>query len=335
MQKYWSQKEISLLEKFYPTTRVKDLAKLFPLRTKATIVAKALSLNLPSAKLWQQRENKILKKYFYKLNVQELTKLLPGRSKVAIWAQGERLGLKQNRNRSRLQVNENFFKNWSKQMAYVLGFIVADGCIVKGTYKGYSDALKFGVNKRDADILEKIKRALGSGHRLSFCGDAVHFCITNQTIVNDLKQLGIIYRKSLHEKIPAIPEIFKKDFIRGVVDGDGSISFDKRNYPTLSVCGGKETITFIKNYFLNKFNIYSKITKVKKNSKCQFLFYVAYRSNSAKTLTNHLYENSKIFLNRKWVLAKRASKVKIKRKNNINLITKLKQNDFITSGKSY
>jgi len=64
MYKYWSPKKVSLLEKFYPRRRVKDLAKMFPNRTKATIVAKALSLDLPSAKLWQLEENDILYKNF-------------------------------------------------------------------------------------------------------------------------------------------------------------------------------------------------------------------------------------------------------------------------------
>lgn len=318
-QYHWSKKEISDLKKYYPVLRVKDLANMFPERTKATIVAKAMSLELPSAKLWQPEENEILKKYFYKLRVGELQKLLPKRSKTAIWAQGERLGLKQNRNYSRLGVNENYFKKWSPNMAYILGFILADGCIGEGTYKGYSDALKFGVQKRDIDILEKIKKKLSSEHKISQCKNSNHFTITNQIIVDDLKKLGIIYRKSLKENVPDVPDKYVKDFIRGIVDGDGSIHFDKRNYPTISVCGGKNTITFIQNHFLSKFNIYSKITGVKKNERCQFLFYVAYRANSAKTLIKYLYDNAELYLERKYKLAQRTSSVKMKiRKNYTN-----------------
>lgn len=312
MYKLWAKKEISLLKKYYPVLWVKDLEKIFPNRTRATIAAKATDLKLPSAKLWQLKENKILKKYFCRLRISELQKLLPRRSKTAIWAQGERLGLKQNRNHSRLYVNENYFKTWSADMAYILGFILADGCIVEGTYKGYSDALKFGVQKRDTDILEKIKKGLSSEHKISLCKTANHFTITNQIIVNDLKNLGISYRKSLKEKIPNIPQKYIKDFIRGIVDGDGSIHFDKiRNYPTLSVCGGKKTITFIQNHFLSKFGIYSKIGKRKK---IQFIFYIAYRANSAKTLINYLYDDSNLYLKRKFKLYQKSLRIKIKKK---------------------
>ncbi len=312
----WSKKEVELLKKYYSVMRVKDLVKMFPERNKATIAVKALSLKLPSAKLWQPKENKILYKYFSELTVGELLKLLPRRSKTAIWAQGERLGLKQNRNKPRLSVNENYFEKWSSDMAYILGFTLADGCIIEGTYKGYSGALKYGVHKKDVDILEKIKQKLESDHKISFSThDAVHFCITSQKIVEDLKFLGINYRKSLHENIPNVPKKYIRDFIRGIVDGDGSISFDKRNYPTFSVCGGENTITFIQKNFLDKFGIYSKISKRKKYEQSQPLFYIAYRTNSAKTLIYYLYNNSTLYLERKFKLAKRASLVKIRKYN--------------------
>lgn len=317
---HWSKKEITLLKKYYPILRVKNLAEMFPRRTKATIVAKALNLSLPSAKLWQPKENEILKKYFCNTRIEGLKKLLHRRSKTAIWAQGERLGLKQNRNYSRLSVNENYFKKWSANMAYILGFILADGCIIEGTYQGYSDALKFGVQKRDTDILEKIKKELSSEHKISLCKNANHFCITNQTIVNDLKKLGIIYRKSLHENIPNVPKKYVKDFIRGIIDGDGSIHFDKRKYPTISVCGGEKTITFIQNHFLSKFKLYSKISKVKKNENYQFVFYITYRANSAKTLIDYLYNGSKLSLKRKFELAQKSLKIKIKKRKNYHEI---------------
>lgn len=314
MIKHWSKEETSLLKRFYPILRVENLAVMFPQRTKATIVAKALSLNLPSAKLWQPAENEILKKCFYNTRVEEIQKLLPKRSKTAIWAQGERLGLKQNRNYSRLSVNENYFKKWSANMAYLLGFTLSDGCIIEGTYKGYSDALKFGVQKRDTDILEKIKKELSSKHKISLYKNGLHFCITNQTIVNDLKKLGIIYRKSLHENIPSVPKRYIRDFIRGIIDGDGSISFDKEGrYPTLSVCGGKNTISYIQNHFLFKFHIYSRIARRKK---VQFIYYIAYRANSAKTLIDYLYNNSELHLQRKFRLAQKSLKIKIKKRKN-------------------
>lgn len=324
MSKYWSLKEVSLLKKYYPKTRVKDLVKMFPSRTKATIVTKALSLDLPSAKLWQPEENNILRKHYVEASEKELLKLLPKRkSWIAILAQGERLGLKRKTDKPTLKVNEDYFKKWSSNMAYILGFIFADGNITKVTHNGCSDKLSFGQNKKDIDVLRKIKQELSAEHTLSIGKKYVHFSIYSQIIVDDLKKLGVSYRKSLRKsrgKIPNILQKYIRDFIRGIVDGDGSINFNKRGrqkrYPNLSICGKREVMTFIRNHFLSRFNIYSKIAQAKYYGKKYNLFYIAYRSNSAKTLINYLYNNANLYLERKFKLAKQCSETKIKERRN-------------------
>lgn len=314
--KFWSQKEIKLLKRLYPLTRVQELAKFFPGRTKATIVAKARSLNLPSAKLWQPGEDEILRKYFYKAEKEKLLGLLPRRSWGAVLAKGERLKLKRKLDKPTLKVDEDYFKKWSSNMAYVLGFILADGSIVKSKRKGHSDSLKFGVHLKDADILKKIKKELESEHKISKAGDAVYLSIVSQVMVNDLKNLGVTYRKSLEETVPKMPKVFIRDFIRGVVDGDGSIRIDKTDYPHLSVYGGRAIMKFIRDDFLKKFDIYSKISKRSKSREGKYLYEIAYRCNSAQTLLDYLYKGSRLSLDRKFELVKKCLVIDIGFKKN-------------------
>lgn len=315
--KLWTVEEVKLLKELYPRVRVRDLVGRFPKRTKSTIVAKAMSLNLPSAKLWQPNENKIIRNYFYSVSREDLIQMLPRRSWLAIMAQGERLGIKRKRDKPRIKVDENYFKNWSANMSYLLGFILADGCIIQGTYKGYSDSLKFGVQLRDRDVLEKIKSELKSEHKLSQNKNAVHICITSQEIVNDLKRLGIIYRKSLNEIVPKVPPKYAKDFIRGIVDGDGSLWIDRRNYPTLSVAGGENTLKFIRDHFFTKFKLYSKLSRstYSENAK-KYLYQINYRCNSAKKLIDYLYTNANLYLNRKQTTALKCLQTNIKIREN-------------------
>lgn len=202
-------------------------------------------------------------------------------------------------------------------MAYVLGFIVADGCIVQGTYKGYSDSMKFGVHVKDKDILEKIKLELKSEHSISTTENAAHLSIASQKIVDDLKSLGISYRKSLRENIPRVPPKFTRDFIRGIVDGDGSLWLDRRNYPTLSVSGGEKILSFIRKQFFRKFGLYSTLTKCSysKGAK-KYLYSISYRSNSAKTLIEYLYHDASLSLNRKHSIARACLNSKIKERSN-------------------
>jgi len=202
----WSAEEIHTLIGLYPIMFPRELIKKFPHRNKATLIAKAWSLRIPSAKSWRPEENQILKHYFINASREELKELLPKRSWSAILAQGERLMLKRNTAQPRIEVNEKYFRTWSPNMAYILGFISADGCIIQGTYKGYSDALVFGIHKRDKDILEKIKRELNAKHTISAAKDALHLTITSQIMVEDLKRLKISYRKSLREEVYLPPE---------------------------------------------------------------------------------------------------------------------------------
>lgn len=317
----WSKNETELLKKLYSTVRVKDLIKQFPYRTKDTIVAKALNLGLISAKLWQPFENQILFRYFADMSRGEILDLLPKRSWAAIIAQGERLGLKRKIDKPRLSVNEDYFKQWTFNMAYILGFIFADGCIIKGTYPGYSDSLKFGVQLCDNDILNKIKSELKAEHKISKRRNAAYFSLASQTIVDDLKSLNIAYRKSLHEKLPEIPEVYKRDFIRGIIDGDGGNWIDKKGYPNLIVCGGKEVVTFVEDYLYKTLQVYSSFSRVTYVS--GVLYQIRYRCNSAMSILDHIYNNADLYLDRKYNLAQACLKLKIRKNRNRNDLREL------------
>lgn len=314
----WSVEEVNLLKELYPNVRVKYLINKFPNRNAGTIVARALSLGLSSAKLWKQQENEILKRCFANTAKDELLSLLPKRTWTAIVAQGERLELKRKIDKPKLAINEDYFKSWSSNMAYILGLILADGCITEGTYKGYSDSLKFGFKLSDIEIIEKIKKELKAEHKISINKNSARFSIVSQKLVSDLKKLGISYRKSLNEKIPKVPNKYVKDFIRGVIDGDGSIMIDKKGYPVVMACGGEKTMDFIRTHFFHNLDVYSKIGRRKYSQKCaNFLCEIRYKSNSALKVLSYLYNNEGcLYLDRKYKLAKRCLEIKIKERKN-------------------
>lgn len=62
-----------------------------------------------------------------------------------------------------VDVNKNFFKIWSPEMAYILGFFTADGCLTVNP-RG-SHYIEFVCN--DKDVLEKIRDVMGSKHKIS------------------------------------------------------------------------------------------------------------------------------------------------------------------------
>lgn len=110
----------------------------------------------------------------------------------------------------------------------------SDGYISKATYTN-----KFGISvaEKDREWLEKFRTFLGyngnigtyqvneSGYKPGV--KYVRLLIGNNKIVEDLIKLGVIEHKSkLLSSIPNIPYI--DDFIRGYIDGDGSL---RKDYP--------------------------------------------------------------------------------------------------------
>src|SRR3989344_5957481 len=59
--------------------------------------------------------------------------------------------------------NENFFKIWSPTMAYVLGFIAADGALIQNKRGGHFLEIQI----TDRELLRNIRHALGSNHKIS------------------------------------------------------------------------------------------------------------------------------------------------------------------------
>lgn len=129
--------------------------------------------------------------------------------------------------RAKQGLNVDFFKNWSPEMAYVLGYFCADGCMFKNS--GGSKYIAF--SSIDRDLLEKIKGALYSVHKISpkrqsrpNCKSTFLLQIGSQEVYDDLLRLGIFPNKESRLKLPSIPKGYFKDFIRGYFDGDGCIT---------------------------------------------------------------------------------------------------------------
>lgn len=133
-------------------------------------------------------------------------------------------------------INEDFFKQWSEKMAYVLGFMFADGSLVDSNNSSRTYYISFASN--DLQLLESVRLALSSDHKIYVTRPKIMnhkikrhvsrtgyvFKFGNKLMYEDLIQLGMSHRKSNNMLLPKIPSMYFPFFLRGYFDGDGCIN---------------------------------------------------------------------------------------------------------------
>lgn len=129
---------------------------------------------------------------------------------------GQDVVLVERRRTNGRRVNINFFKTWTPEMAYVLGFILTDGCVSNKT---------FSISQKYPEILTHISLVMESNYPISRRPNgknSLHTLnITRKEMVEDLYRLGIHRKKSLTVEFPEVPDDYLPHFLRGVIDGDG------------------------------------------------------------------------------------------------------------------
>lgn len=205
-----------------------------------------------------------------------------------------------NYNRDRFKTIE------TEEDAYILGFILADGYIHEK-----SNMLRIKLKERDVDILEKFCDYFEMDY--SFIKEEIHqdtgnkqkyLSIYCKEIIDRLKSYGLYQGKSCKE-VPYydIDKNLVRHYIRGIWDGDGYLSKDGSK---MGVCGSEEVLDYIHEHIIlnvNDISFTSSFTGVNEE-KDSNIYRLNYSGKKIKNISNYLYENATIYLNRKYELYK-------------------------------
>ncbi|MBI3283178.1 hypothetical protein HYZ70_03845 [Candidatus Curtissbacteria bacterium] len=203
------------------------------------------------------------------------------------------------------QINSDFFKKWSYDMAYVLGFIAADGNIC---HTGRAHMLHIACD--DKDVIEKIKGVISYEgpirEKLRINGKISYSLrICDPIMFNDLENLGVTERKSLTFTPPIINKSFISHFIRGYFDGDGSVTLRKNGencrLRVYIYTASLNMANFLQDIMVKILGETYNANIVAKLAHQKTKYYVINLGHKASlVLFNYMYGNAEFYMDRKY-----------------------------------
>lgn len=186
-------------------------------------------------------------------------------------------------------LNEDFFKEWTNESAWLFGWAVGDGCYTDG-YR-----LRFHIASRDREVLNKFKHVLKSEHPiLDRCAwnekhehlkYSAELDLNSKALANDIKALSYF----------DVPKACLPDFIRGFWEAEGGVYWDKE-IKSKFINTNKEILDYIKNTLSQSDIVKRGYFHVKKNKVWELTFSV----NDSISLYHYLYDNcGDLYLQRK------------------------------------
>lgn len=201
-------------------------------------------------------------------------------------------------------VNESFFEIIdTEEKAYWLGFLMADGCVVKHSDRKNAGAITLNLGKKDLEHLQKFKKSLKSDHPIRFPkkDNTCLVSIGSEKICKDLINLGCVPAKSKILKFPdfsLVPECVFRHFIRGYFDGDGSICWSNRKQTrewTAIFYTSSYFTRDLKDFFTKVLNTGGGIAPR------PGIFALQYTGNrQCEKIFDYLYKDTTIYLERKY-----------------------------------
>lgn len=177
-------------------------------------------------------------------------------------------------------------------MAYILGFVSADGNV-------YHTTICIDIAPKDIEVLEFIKKCICPDTKINAYhnGQSRSIKINSVEMVDSLIQFNIVPRKSASIRADYdIPKDFIGDYVRGIFDGDGWV-YCRRNSIECGICSASNLLL---EDLQSKCNGIGRIRERYKNSdRRNSLYCWEMWTNDAVSLRDLMYANDCFSLHRK------------------------------------
>lgn len=197
------------------------------------------------------------------------------------------------------KANIDFFKTiHEEKQAYYLGLLYADGNVY---IKNNTYIVSLKLQKKDIHILKEFRKNISPASLIKTIKikkkEYVVFRIFQKEICEQLIALGCVPKKSLILKFPDLNPNLIHHFVRGYFDGDGTIYKNNNNY-IWKIVSTKTFCEKLKDILEKELNINCCLYVLK--NKTTSILLVGGNNQSMKVF-DWMYNESKIFLNRKFM----------------------------------
>lgn len=184
--------------------------------------------------------------------------------------------------------------------AWLLGFLLTDGCVHKRT-------MQWTLHSKDEVALEHLKEILkcdapirrrpcvtATGKKTCHSTLSIH----GADLVEAARVYGVVPRKSLiAEPWRECPEELLPHYVRGLIDGDGSILLRNR-YPIVGLVGSEQVVSWWAELMRSRFGADANAKKIKNIYGARFS-----KVATTQSVLRWLYKDAKYYLPRKKAVA--------------------------------
>ena len=197
----------------------------------------------------------------------------------------------------------NFLEEMNELSAYLIGFILTDGSISQ--QKGKKERIT--LANTDFEIMSKLHPIISPRRKLytremkkKEHKTAYSLVNTNVDAISTLKKLGIDSDKTFNVRLPNLPTELYRHFVRGVLDGDGSISNyrvrDKYTYKKLGFTSASKMFSLEFKQLLEQQG-FSPL--IRKDDRHNAYYVVMNKTQEIKDFARWIYEDSNWYIARK------------------------------------
>ena len=193
---------------------------------------------------------------------------------------------------------------WSPQLAYIVGLITTDGCLSK-------DNRHIIFTSKDIELIRYFKEVVGAKNKIGLTknktSQAFRVQYGNVQMYDWLISIGLMKKKSLIMGKLNIPRKYFIDFLRGHLDGDGSISvyIDKYNQYknplyvynriyTKFISASEKHILWLKKEITNITKIKGALHKTKRYNNKNSMYIIKFAKKESLNLLSKIYYSDNI-----------------------------------------